>query len=253
MKEVIESNEQYHSSDAISASGLKFIAKKSVHHFLNKHYQESPAMKFGTAVHTAMLESDKFYDDYYIMPKVDGRTKEGKAAKALHEQKAKGKIVLDEADHIRIKEIMKNLEANEIAKKYCTGEIEVSHYGQMNGVDVRVRPDCKNQIAGWVSDVKTCQDNSPDKFKSDIYKFKYHIQAAFYCDALGMNPADFRFIAVEVNHPYSIEIYGLSESMIEKGRYEYQKALESWKLYKDTGVALGYESENRNDDGSIIL
>ena len=27
MKEVIETNEQYHSSDAISASGLKFIAK----------------------------------------------------------------------------------------------------------------------------------------------------------------------------------------------------------------------------------
>ena len=52
MKEVIETNEQYHSSDAISASGLKFIAKKSVHHFLNKQFQESPAMKFGTAVHS---------------------------------------------------------------------------------------------------------------------------------------------------------------------------------------------------------
>ena len=108
-------------------------------------------------------------------------------------------------------------------------------------------------IAGWISDVKTCQDNSPDKFKSDIYKFKYHIQAAFYCDALGVDPAAFRFVAVEVNHPYSIEVYGLSEAMIERGRFEYQKALESWKLYKDTGVALGYESENRNDDGSIVI
>lgn len=253
MKEVIETNEKYHSSDAISASGLKFIAKKSVHHFLNKKFQESPAMKFGTAVHTAMLESDKFYQDYYVMPKVDGRTKEGKALKAMHEEKAQGKIVIDELDHHRIKEMIKNLESHDLAKQYCNGEIEVSHYGQINGVDVRVRPDCKNMIAGWVSDVKTCQDNSPDRFKSDIYKFKYHIQGAFYCDALGIDPSAFRFVAVEVNHPYSIEVYGLSDDMIERGRFEYKKALESWKLYKDTGVILGYESENRNEDGSIII
>jgi hypothetical protein len=108
MKQIQDTNEEYHSKDSISASGLKMIAKKSVKHFLDRKFNETDAMKFGTAVHTAMLESDKFYDDYYIMPKVDGRTKEGKALKAEHIEKAKGKIVLDEADHNRIKDWRKS-------------------------------------------------------------------------------------------------------------------------------------------------
>ena len=36
MKTQFDSNEQYHSSPGISASGLKAIYKKSVYHFLNK-------------------------------------------------------------------------------------------------------------------------------------------------------------------------------------------------------------------------
>ncbi len=259
MKQIQDKNEEYHSKDSISASGLKMIAKKSVKHFLDRKFNETDAMKFGTAVHTAMLESDKFYDDYYIMPKVDGRTKEGKALKAEHIEKAKGKIVLDEADHNRIKAIMANLKKNELAQKFCKGEIEVSHYGTMDGVDIRVRPDCKNSIAGWISDVKTCQDNSPEKFRIDILKFRYDLQATFYCDALGYDPKDFRFIAVETNYPYSIEVYGLSDDLIELGRngnkwkMGYKQALDNWKFYKETDVALGYESTNRNEDGSIII
>lgn len=259
MKQIKDTNEEYHSKDSISASGLKMIAKKSVKHFLNRKYNETDAMKFGTAVHTAMLESDKFYDDYYIMPKVDGRTKEGKALKAQHIENAKGKIVLDETDHERIKAIMANLKNNELAQKYCKGEIEVSHYGEMDGVDIRVRPDCKNSIAGWISDVKTCQDNSPEKFRIDVLKFRYDLQATFYCDALGYDPKEFRFIAVETNYPYSIEVYGLSDDLIELGRngnaYKmgYKQALSNWKFYKETDVALGYESQNRNEDGSIII
>lgn len=154
---------------------------------------------------------------------------------------------------------MANLKSNELAQKYCKGEIEVSHYGQMDDIDIRVRPDCKNSISGWISDVKTCQDNSPEKFRIDILKFRYDLQATFYCDALGYDPKDFRFIAVETNYPYSIEVYGLSDDLIELGRngnaYKmgYKQALANWKFYKETDVALGYESQNRNEDGSIII
>jgi hypothetical protein len=93
----------------------------------------------------------------------------------------------------------------------------------------------------------------------DVLKYRYDIQAAFYCDALGFDPKEFRFIAVETNHPFSIEVYGLSDEMIELGRngnaYKmgYKQALDNWKFYKETDVALGYDSTNRNEDGSIII
>ena len=55
-----DSNDVYHSHDSISASGLKTIYKKSVYHYLNKEqFKSSPSMKFGSAVHSALLEPEK--------------------------------------------------------------------------------------------------------------------------------------------------------------------------------------------------
>ena len=65
MKIVKDSNDQYHSQDSISASGLKEISKNSVYHYLNRLPFESSAMALGTAVHTALLAPDTFYDIYY--------------------------------------------------------------------------------------------------------------------------------------------------------------------------------------------
>ena len=73
-------------------------------------------------------------------------------------------------------------------------EIEISHYKQHEGVDVRIRPDVVNYKEGFISDVKTCQDNSPKAFRRDVYKFSYQIQAVFYSDMLGIDPSEFRFI-----------------------------------------------------------
>ena len=251
MKIVKDTNEEYHSKkDYISASGLKMIAKKSVHHYLNADFKSTPSMAFGTAVHTAIYEPSEFYKDYHIIPKTDRRTKAGKELYAEHQAKAEGKEVLDEADHQRILTILKNLDKNQQAKDYVLGEKELSHYLEYEGIKVRVRPDCVNKVAGFISDVKTCQDNSPRAFLSDVYKYKYHIQAAFYMDMLNVNKLV--FIAIETNAPYSVENYVLSDELIEKGRQEYKKAIADWKYYQETDVALGYDGK-RNDDGIIIL
>ena len=250
MKIVKDTNEEYHSQkEYISASGLKMIAKKSVHHYLNADFKSTPSMAFGTAVHTAIYEPSEYHKDYHIIPKIDRRTKAGKELYAKHMEEAKGKEVLDEADHQRILLILENLGKSE-AKEYVQGEMELSHYTEYEGIKVRVRPDCINKVAGFISDVKTCQDNSPRAFLSDIYKYKYHVQAAFYMDMLGVNK--FVFIAIETNAPYSIETYVLSDELLGKGRQEYKKAIADWKYYLETGVALGYDGV-RNDDGIIIL
>jgi exodeoxyribonuclease VIII len=250
MKIVKDTNEEYHSQkDYISASGLKMIAKKSVHHYLNADFKSTPSMAFGTAVHTAIYEPSDFHKEYHIIPKIDRRTKAGKELYTQHIEEAKEKIILDEEDHQRILTILENLAKSE-AKEYVQGEMELSHYTEFEGIKVRVRPDCVNKVAGFISDVKTCQDNSPRAFLSDIYKFKYHVQAAFYMDMLGVNK--FVFIAIETNAPYSIENYVLSDELLEKGRKKYKKAIADWKYYLETDIALGYDGI-RNDDGIIIL
>ncbi len=249
-----DTNAKYHSSSAISASGLKKIYKKSVYHYLNDSFTETPAMALGTAMHTLMLEGQKQFDqDYYLMPKYDGRTKEGKQVKAKHDKLAGDRKCLRDEDMNIISGIMKNYKQHDLAQKYCNGTVELSHYGKMEGVDVRVRPDVFDKKNNWIGDVKTCQDNSPTAFKRDLYKYAYHLQACFYSDVLGFPPENFRFIAVETKHPYSVEVYGLADKDIEIGRDAYQRALSDWKLYLVTGTAKGYSAAGYNEDGSLIL
>lgn len=248
-----DSNEVYHSSPGISASGLKTIFKKSVYHFLNQKPFESSAMALGSAVHCAMLEPELYYKDYHVMPKIDRRTKAGKEAFEIETKKAEGKLLLSFDDHNKITEILKNFRNHDLAQKYCKGEIELSHYAKHEEIDVRVRPDVLNKVENFISDVKTCQDNSPNAFKRDIYKYGYHLQCAFYSDMLGVPAENFRFVAVETNYPFSVEVYGLSEEMIEQGRRGWQRAFNDWKIYVETGIISGYIWANFSDDGSLIL
>jgi exodeoxyribonuclease VIII len=254
MKTKIESNETYHSNKRfISSSGVKKIHKKSIYHYLNELPFTSTSMQLGTLIHTAVLEPEKLDDEYYIMPKVDKRTKAGKEDYALHLEKSKGKIIIDDS-MIYIKDrIVENFLKNEDAVKYTKGVIELSHYTELMGVPVKVRPDCRDESLSFISDPKTCQDNSPKAFKRDIFKYGYHIQAAFYSDALGVDPKNFIFIAIETNHPYSVQCYSLSDEIIEYGREDYKSALLKWKDYTDSGIARLYDGYEKNENGIIIL
>tara|TARA_R110000772_G_scaffold65396_1_gene145952 strand:- start:4606 stop:5367 length:762 start_codon:yes stop_codon:yes gene_type:complete len=253
MKTGFDTNEFYHSAPGISASGLKTIYKKSVYHFLNQKPFESTAMALGSAVHCAMLEPELYYKDYHVMPKIDRRTKAGKEAFDIETKKSDGKILLSLEDHEKITSILNNFRNHDLAQNYCKGEIELSHYSKHENIDVRVRPDVLNRVENFISDVKTCQDNSPNAFKRDVYKYGYHLQCAFYSDMLGVPAENFRFIAVETNYPFSVEVYGLSTEMIEQGRNGWKRAFNDWKIYVETGIISGFIWNDFNKDGSLIL
>jgi len=252
IKIVNDSNEHYHSHDSISASGLKEIAKNSVYHFINKKWNETPSMAFGTAVHTALLESEIFYDTYYPMPEIkDLRTKEGKLLKKEAEEKSDGRICLSHYDHFRIKKIVENFKKNKLAVEYCKGEKELSHYLKYNGLPVRVRPDVVNHVSGFISDVKTTQSASPKSFRNDVRKFYYSLQAAFYMDMLGVK--EFKFIACEVNHPFTVVVYTLDNDLIEYGRKMYKQAFNDWFEYKINNKIKLYHSDYMANDGSYLI
>lgn len=251
MKVTKDSNNIYHSHNSISASGLKIIHKKSVYHLINQQFKETPAMALGTAVHQAILEPHDFHDIYHVIEKIDKRTKAGKEEYQKQIDLAKGKIIIEDDIHEIIKSILGDFRQNDLAQKYCKGEIELSHYTQYEGIDVRVRPDVINHVSDFITDVKTCQDNSPQAFKRDVYNWGYHLQAAFYMDMCGIN--NFRFIACTTKYPYTVEVYTLDEKDIEFGRMAYKNAFKQWKKYLETGVVSRYDWHNIHEDGSYIL
>lgn len=251
MKKIKDSNDEYHSHKSISASGLKTIYKKSVNHYLNSVFKMSDAMNFGSAVHSAILEDS---NDIVVLPEFNARTKEGKKIKQDFINDNVGKIVIKQEEKEAIDKIKKNFNNHSLAKNLVKRltETEVSYYGKIDNIDVRVRPDGIKDN-DYIIDIKTTMDASPRYFKSQIYNFAYHLQACFYSEALGYEPTKFRFITIENKYPYTVEVFAMSDDMIEYGRDAWRIAFKSWKEYLETNDVGSFYWEQFNKDGSLIL
>ena len=251
MKRIKDSNEEYHSHKSISASGLKTIYKKSVYHHLNSMFKMTDAMNFGSAVHSALLEDS---NDIAVLPEFNARTKEGKKIKQDFFDNNKGKIIIKQEEQEAIEKIKKNFNGHSLAKSLVQRltETEVSYYGTIDKVPVRVRPDGIKDN-DYIIDIKTTMDASPRYFKSQVYNFAYHLQACFYSEALGYDPAKFRFITIENKYPFTVEVFAMSDDMIEYGRDAWRIAFNSWKEYLETNNVGSFYWEQFNKDGSLIL
>lgn len=262
MKKVFDTNQEYHASEGISASGLKSIVsfKGSVQEYLAQTYKFSDAFAFGNAIHTLLLEGrQKYEDQYYDLPEIgDLRTKANKELKEQLMGKAGNRQVIDYKDVQTIREIERQFYAKPLAVESCKGDIELSHYTEFEGVKVRVRPDCINQDKNFIGDVKSTK--SIINFKSDIYNYNYHVQGAFYCTILGIPIENFRLVAVKNNMQYNNPMYPetmvhvcrLNDQMIEKGFELMRWAFDRWKHYVETGEALGIDSAF-DENGIAIL
>ena len=251
MKRIKDSNDDYHSHKSISASGLKTIYKKSVYHHLNSVFKMSDAMNFGSAVHSALLEDS---NDIAVLPEFNARTKEGKKIKQDFLNDNVGKIIIKQEEQEAIEKIKKNFNGHSLAKSLVQRltETEVSYYGTIDNVPVRVRPDGIKDN-DYIVDIKTTMDASPRYFKSQVYNFAYHLQACFYSEALGYDPAKFRFITIENKYPYTVEVFAMSDDMIEYGKDAWRIAFNSWKEYLETNNVGSFYWEQFNKDGSLIL
>ena len=250
-----ESNSDYHSNKSISASGLKEIYKKSVYHYLTKKWgATSESMKLGSAVHSYVLEGKEAFDkEFFVWDKPDLRKKENKERQAEAMALAKNREIISKSQFDIVQEIQAHFYDYDLANHYTKGIVELSHYANYENCPVKVRPDCLDKDNNWISDIKTCQDNSPRAFRSDIYKYNYHLQAFFYCLILGIPVVNFRFLAVETKPPYTVEVYALNDEQIKHGEQAFNKAFLEWKHYYQTGNVLKHITQYKAQDGALIL
>jgi len=245
------SGEKYHESSAVGSSLLKTIHSKSVLHALKQEFEKTPAMTLGSAVHTAILEPENFDLEYAVAPKCDRRTKAGKEIWANFTASAGDKTVLAEWESEVITQMKTAVFTHPIARKMLTGgESEYSYFTDIDGIEVKCRPDYfKN---GALIDLKTTKDASFEGFSKQMGSLAYHLQAAFYLDvfhkSMGSKPTnqEFYFVAVETKKPYAVAVYRLDEAQIEAGRLHYTQALEKYKNYLTESKEIGPEKACRN-------
>lgn len=256
----IESNSEYHSDmDYISASGLKLLAKSPKHYWTkyldpNRTIEEpTPAMLFGTLVHTLVLEPHTFDNWYVAMPDgIDKRTKEGKALWAEFQANNAGKTIiaqetLDEAK--KVAQSVKNHPASAmINSDFGCAELSIRWEETIGSriVQCKARPDFlinPNRSSaipgGLVIDVKTAKD-AAEGFAKDAYNLGYHIQAAFYLRAFkktyNVEAPPFVFLVAEKEAPFAVMAYRATEEFIAAGEAEVERLLKLYAECKESNV-----------------
>lgn len=223
-------NEVYHSTpEGISSSGLKQMLRSPAHYKFQASSEPSRAMILGTAIHTALLEPDRFADEYVLLRDVkDRRASEYKQAVKVHG--SENVLVSSEADNVAGMQetVLANPAMSERLQAEGWRELSLFVRDPETGVLIRVRYDLLS-VSGIAVDVKKCQDARPEEFSKAIFNYGYDLQAALYSDAFewatGKPLGAFEFAAIEEQMPHGHKLYLLDETAMQEGRRKYREAL----------------------------
>ena len=234
----------------LSFSSIKEFAKSPAHFIQYKQglKTESSAMRFGTAVHCAILEADKYADTYRI---TDHR-RNTKAYKSMVADNPK-KIYLTQSEFKTIQKIEHKIRCHELASDliYNADEYEQELVGEIHGVAFKGFADAIG--GGYILDLKTTQNGSPNEFRKSAYNFKYYLQGAIYSELTGCD--DFWIITAESNAPHNITPYLLSKEYLERGKEELYKLIADYKTWIKDNVAFetqGYDYKLENESFFIL-
>ena len=228
----------YHhqSCPGVSSTQIKGILKRSYKHFLLEQRKETKAFAFGSALHCFVNEPDAFVNTYQIIY--------GKQSEML----SPGKIALSIGDFEAIQHVAKKLFAHPDAGPLLKdAQHELTYFSVDNetGILKKCRVDAIKNLA--ISDLKSCQDASPDAFARDSRKYLYRVSGAYYTEivseVLGIRIDDFYLIATEKTEPFGVKVYRISDRSIEQGRAEVRKALKLIQTVHEHGANAWTEYE----------
>jgi len=242
---------EYHSGTEMSKHQLDAFHRSPAHyqHAKLNPRPQSEAMREGSLFDTLLLEPERFNLEHVIAPKFDRRTKAGKegAAEFEAECQASGKTAVDPDLWQQLHAMADSVRAHKLASSLILGQAQVSLFwtDRETGINLRARPDVWLIPDRWIiNDIKTTRDCSKGGFHRDVAKFRYHVQAALYCDgaeALERMVPEFWFTAVEKTPPYFVACHRCTLDLIEWGRQEYRKDLERFRHCRDTDTWPGFD------------
>ena len=222
-----ETHSDYAAAPGVNWSCLKAMQRSPAHYQyrLTHPLEDTPAMRFGRAVHCAVLEPDRFPLDFTTFA---GR----RAGNAWAEFAAVNgdKTILTVEDYERALDVRDAVRAHRVARRLLRwGKPEVS----LQWVDPETRVRCKGRLdwlapGGVLVDLKTTRDIEARTFGRLAERMSYHCQAAFYRSGLiasGAAPAAVYMIAVEVDEPHDVAAYAVDEDVLEVGLMEVRALL----------------------------
>ena len=249
----------YHEGLGVSRSGIMEY-KRSPLHYYHKYVSPHPkerrevdiitvrnAMDFGNAFHTYVLEHDKYYKEYHVVPKMNRVTKKGKEEYKKALENAGGKYLIDAEAQKIIGEMAAQIDFHPEASvllKDALYEKSLFWDDVDTGLLCKARPDVWNK--NFIVDLKTTANAGKKEFSRAIHNFGYHIQCGMIHEALkSLNKQEmtnFIFVVVEKDPPYAVVVYTLNEEDLRLGIEEFKSTLYDMKENYETGQWSSYQS-----------
>jgi len=244
--------EQYHKRElgVASNSVLKLIREKSPAHYRAwvdaEDEGDTPALAFGRAYHSRVLEPDTFAQRFIVAPDFgDLRSSKNRALRDEWREAHPGVMVLSQEDFDRIEAMHAALMKHPVAAGIMRdghAEVTMRWRDSVTGVEVKARADW------WVPgkffmDLKTTDDASPDGFKRSIVKYGYHAQHALYCEgarACGEEIRNYLILAQEKEAPYVPAVYHIDAAAEIRGFELIAQGLETMRECLATDRWPGY-------------
>lgn len=270
----------YNKIPAVNFSLLKLYLQSPAHfQYAFEHQEEdteeTKALMMGKAIHTLILEPDKFKDrftfiDFEERPvkinskggPADYRTKANAEWKVFMKDAAiaSGKTMLDSKEDfdtiLRMGESVKSNKAASALLKECSNEQVIEWTDKESGVKCKGIVDFNNVTKSIHGDLKSMESAHPSAIGNYIQKWGTHIQMAFYADGLEAihgKPFNTSFIiAIEKAAPNICQPYYMNENAIEAGRLVYKRLLMVHKECVESGKFGAYDSQYENINGVIV-
>lgn len=196
--------------DAVNWSTLKCMSASPLHyrHRLETPRDDTPAMRFGRACHTAVLEPDRFPLEWVVF---DGRRAGNAWAEFAAVNADRG--ILTRSEYETALAVRDAVHAHPAAAKLLAGceyEQTVLWNDPDTGIACKARPDAVNKRT--LVDLKTTRTIDARKFGRVAYDLDYFGQLAFYAEGLAITTGRYYeafIVAVESECPHDVGVFAV--------------------------------------------
>lgn len=258
--------EEYHAVRGVcSASQLKTLDRSTARHLAEELLSppDTAAFRVGRALHCGILEPEHFDRRFAVAPKVDRRTKAGKAEYAEFEAAAGDATHLTQKEGDQVEAMIAAINAHPAAESLldaCTireatllatlqdlSRKPIQMIETPLGVSRRPRVPCKARVdamspdGSLICDIKTTSGLASRKeMEMASWRFGYGLQMCMYREMMRANGADVQqvtFIAVEKTPPYGVSVFVLTPEVMDLHQPRLLALLKEWNDTIGSGIA----------------
>ena len=270
-----EPAEQYHrrEADVASNSGLTILDDQSPMHYRYwidhpEDDEDTPALAFGQAFHTATLEPHKFHSLYCVLP-ADAPNRP--TIRQINAKKPSPETVLQiawweqwQADHRGMRELT-TAQYDEVLRMgaqirahvleipvgekivrilgselfdLCKKEVTIRWVDERTGVKCKMRADLECDEFDFGGDLKSAANAHPRAFARAVAEHRYHQQHAHYTEgwkAIDRPKQNFLFFVVEKGKVNAPGVYHIPAEAQRRGHELRDRGLDTLKRCLDTG------------------